>query len=80
MCGAASSIHIDHNKLAGGAFTLYVPNQRGPIGAKYTDVRVTNNRFASEAHAYGYCTGVVNELTAWSGNVVDQTNTPITRC
>ncbi len=75
----ASSIHIVGNKLAGGAATLYLPN-RPPLGATYTDVRVTGNRFGKDAHAYFYCTGDMNELTAWSGNVVDETNEPITSC
>jgi hypothetical protein len=75
----ASSIRVIGNRLAGGSYTFYLPNQRGLIGATYTDVRITNNRFAKDAHAYMYCAGYVNELTAWSGNVVDETNTPI-RC
>jgi hypothetical protein len=76
-CPSSSDhVTINHNKLFGGAYTLYLPNHCGRQGP-LTEWRVTNNRFRTGA--YGPCVGYVNELTAWSGNVVDQTNTPI-RC
>jgi Right handed beta helix region len=76
-----ASIRINGNRLAGGSFSLYLPNHdSGRIGTTYTNVEVSNNRFGQGAFAYGYCTGWVDEITEWSSNVIDETGASITRC
>jgi len=75
-CGGADIV-INRNKLMGGAYALYLPNQGGRTGP-LTNVRVTNNRFITGA--FGYCTGWVDELTEWAGNVEDATGAAIPEC
>ena len=76
----ACGMKIHHNKLAGGAYTLYLPNERGPLGQPLTNVAVTDNRFGQNAFAFGYCTGWTSELAQWSGNVVDETGATLASC
>ena len=72
-------VEINNNWLAGGAYTLYLPNHRGRSG-DFSNVTITNNRLAAGAYAFGYCSGWVEEMTEFSGNVIDDTGAAIASC
>jgi hypothetical protein len=64
------NVAIDANLLSGGTYVLYCPREGT------SDTRVTNNRFG--VFEFGYsdrCTGT--HVSAWSGNVVDADNSPL---
>jgi hypothetical protein len=82
--GFTSDVLVTGNLFGGGAATLYIPAKEGCCGEAathiYDTVRVTNNRFMKDAHAFFYCDGDETRLGAWSGNVIHETGVPLVTC